>query len=77
MLWTKVLHFSNIRFVYHQHVLNGQNHAQAQLDGTGYADDDIIVLYFMTLASLQNSLPLINQIFGRYKLTINMKKLNQ
>jgi len=46
--------------------------AQAQLDWTSYADD--IVLYLMTLASLQNSLPLINQIFGRYKLTINMKK---
>ena len=47
--------------------------SQAQLDWTGYADDTI--LYLMTLASLQNSLPLIDQIFKRYKLSVNTKKI--
>ena len=38
----------------------------AQLDWSGYADD--IVLYLLSLASLQTSLPLIDSVFKRFKL---------
>jgi len=44
----------------------------AQLDWSGYADD--IVLYLLSLDSLQTSLALINAVFKRFKLTINVKK---
>lgn len=43
-----------------------------QLDWAGYADD--IVLYLLSLTSLQASLPLINSIFKQFKLTLNSKK---
>ena len=50
----------------------GPTTGTAQLDWSGYADD--IVLYILSLASLQTSLPLIDSIFKRFKLAVNSKK---
>ena len=44
----------------------------SQLDWAGYADD--IVLYLLTLASLQSSLCLIDSIFKRFRLKVNPTK---
>ncbi len=43
-----------------------------QLDWAGYADD--IVLYLISLASLQSSLTLINSVFNQFRLKVNPKK---
>jgi len=50
----------------------GNDFGISTLDWAGYADD--IVLYLMSLTSLQASLPLIDSIFKRFKLAVNPKK---
>ena len=50
----------------------GSESGVATLDWAGYADD--IVLYLLSLTSLQLSLPLIDSVFKRFKLAVNPKK---
>ena len=53
-------------------IKRGPTVGTSQLDWAGYADD--IVLYLLSLTSLESSLSLIDSIFKRFKLKVNATK---
>ena len=69
---TAECHKAGVNFFTHTHRIPGQKKQSEPLEWSGYADDT--VMFFDDTESLQKAIDILNRVFSRFALQINVAR---